>query len=156
MRSWIGQLLMSRCLTIDVALYKHVLITWMVLAVMEFWDKFNLLTLVQNIVNNPTFDKKQSSSSLQLVKITYIPFVEEGILISLTNWHNYIKFCLVNLMLVKFILFRVYNCLKDFRMREISFCWSGVFFMLRVESLGWDDNRSVRMEMCFYRSYLVK
>ena len=72
-----GQLLTSRCLTIDVALYKQVFITCMVLAVNGFWDKFNLETFVQNIVNRPTFDMKQSSSSLQLAKITYIPFVEE-------------------------------------------------------------------------------
>lgn len=84
-KSRIGQLLILRCFIIEVALYKHVFITCIVLDVMIFCDKSNLLTFVQNVVNIPMFDKKLSSSTLQFLNITYIPLVFVGVLISLTN-----------------------------------------------------------------------
>lgn len=149
-KSRIGQLLMFSYFILDVALYKHVFITCIVLAVMAFCDKSNLLTFVQNVVNMPMFDKKLSSSSLQFLSITYMPLlVVEGVLISLMSWHSYIKFCLLNLMLVKFILLRVGNVLQLFKMTEISFCWSGVFERLSTERFGWSSKESINILMCF-------
>lgn len=82
-RSRIEQLLIFKCLIIDVALYKQLFITAKVFDVIILCDMSNLLIFEQTDVNTPIFDMKQSSSSLQFDNITSIPF--EGILIPLIN-----------------------------------------------------------------------
>ena len=81
--------------------YRQTLIIWTVFAVIKLSDMFKCLTLEQNEVNTPTFDTKQSSSSLQSDKFTSISAF--AVWISFTHWQISWKFCFDSLIWLKLI-----------------------------------------------------
>ncbi len=108
-KSRIGQLLRLRKAICEVIFSRQLLSTWIVLTVMLLVEMSKCWILEQIDVKTPTFDMKQSSSSLQLERFSY----SLGVLMSLISWQIYWKFCFVRRKWLRLILFNFSNCLAS-------------------------------------------